>query len=48
MALETLEYTSRMHITVLQNGINMQGLSNEMVEDFLKNSGYKLMREWPE
>ncbi|MFC3417930.1 class II aldolase/adducin family protein [Salinicoccus hispanicus] len=45
MALETLEYTSRMHITALQNGINMQGLSDDKVEDFLKNSGYKPVRK---
>ncbi|GAB3070736.1 class II aldolase/adducin family protein [Salinicoccus sesuvii] len=48
MALETLEYTSKMHITALQNGINMQGLSHGNVEDFLKNSGYKPVRKWPE
>ncbi|MCG1008839.1 class II aldolase/adducin family protein [Salinicoccus sp. ID82-1] len=48
MALETLEYTARMHITALQNGINMQGLSDEKVENFLKNSGYKPVRDWPE
>lgn len=48
MALETLEYTSKMHITALQNGINMQGLSDDKVEGFLKNSGYKPVREWPE
>lgn len=48
MALETLEYTSKMHITAIQQGINMKGLSEEKVNDFLKNSGYKTVRTWPE
>lgn len=47
MALQTLEYTAKMHITALQNQINMQGLSKETEQDFLQNSGYKPVREWP-
>ena len=47
MALQTLEYTAKMHITALNNGISMQGLSVNTEQDFLKNSGYKPIREWP-
>jgi len=47
MALETLEYTSKMHITAVQQGITMKGLPEEKVNDFLANSGYKPVRKWP-
>lgn len=47
MALETLEYTAKMHVTALKNGINMQGLSSETQHDFLQNAGYKPVRNWP-
>lgn len=47
MALQTLEYTAKMHITALKNGINMQGLDHGTEQDFLNNSGYKPLREWP-
>jgi len=47
MALQTLEYTAKMHITALKNEVNMQGLSKETVHDFLHNSGYKPVRNWP-
>ncbi|HEO8419658.1 class II aldolase/adducin family protein [Niallia sp. FSL W8-0635] len=46
MALQTLEYTAKMHITALKNGVNMQGLSNETVHDFIHHSGYKPLRNW--
>src|SRR5699024_885962 len=48
MALETLEYTAKMFIESQKSNIAIQGLSNDTVEDFLKNSGYKPVREWPE
>lgn len=48
MALQTLEYTAKMHVNALQKGIGMQGLSREQELDFLTNSGYKPVRDWAE
>lgn len=45
-ALQTLEYTAQMHITALEKGITINGLSEETVYDFLKHSGYKPVRNW--
>lgn len=47
MALQTLEYTAKMHINSIHKGINMQGLSRDQELDFLNNSGYKPARNWP-
>ncbi|MEN1967952.1 class II aldolase/adducin family protein [Lentibacillus sp. N15] len=47
MALQTLEYTARMHVNALQKDIGMQGLSREQELDFLENAGYKPVRDWP-
>lgn len=47
MALETLEYTSKMFIESEKSKIHINGLSDETVNDFLQNSGYKPVREWP-
>ncbi|QQK75737.1 class II aldolase/adducin family protein [Salicibibacter cibarius] len=47
MALQTLEYTAKMHVQALQAGIHLQGLKDKVTEDFLKNAGYKPVREWP-
>ncbi|MCT1901435.1 class II aldolase/adducin family protein [Oceanobacillus sojae] len=46
IALQTLEYTARMHVTALEKNINMNGLSEETVYDFLHHSGYKPLRKW--
>jgi L-fuculose-phosphate aldolase len=45
-ALQTLEYTARMHITALEKNIPINGLTEETVQDFLHNSGYKPVRKW--
>jgi len=45
-ALQTLEFTARMHITALEKGITINGLSEETVYDFLNHSGYKPVRNW--
>jgi 3-dehydro-4-phosphotetronate decarboxylase len=45
-ALQTLEFASRMFITSIEKGISINGLSNEIQQDFLANSGYKPRREW--
>ncbi|SFO90041.1 class II aldolase/adducin family protein [Salibacterium halotolerans] len=47
MALQTMEYTAKMHITAIEKGITMQGLNKEQEQDFLLNSGYKPVRDWP-
>ncbi|TFJ92208.1 class II aldolase/adducin family protein [Lentibacillus salicampi] len=47
MALQTLEYTAKMHVTALQSQIDIRGLSQKTEKDFLQNSGYKPVREWP-
>ncbi|NAP00202.1 class II aldolase/adducin family protein [Halomonas sp. MG34] len=46
MALQTLEYTCRMHIQAMQSGIKINGLSEDTVNDFLYNAGYKPVRKW--
>ncbi|TDF98951.1 class II aldolase/adducin family protein [Paenibacillus piri] len=48
MALQTLEYTAKMHIHALRQGVGMQGLTRELQHDFLQNAGYKPVRNWPE
>ncbi|WP_347835113.1 class II aldolase/adducin family protein [Gracilibacillus sp. JCM 18860] len=45
-ALQTLEYSAKMHITALEKGIPMNGLSEETVHDFIHHSGYKPVRNW--
>ncbi len=45
-ALQTLEYSAKMHITALEKGIPMNGLSEEAVHDFIHHSGYKPVRNW--
>ncbi|MGY4688322.1 class II aldolase/adducin family protein [Salibacterium sp. K-3] len=47
MALQTLEYTARMHIIAMEKGIAMKGLDKDQEKDFLQNSGYKPVRNWP-
>ncbi|KYG29468.1 class II aldolase/adducin family protein [Alkalihalobacillus trypoxylicola] len=46
MALQTLEYTAKMHITALEKNINMNGLSEDTVKNFIYHSGYKPLRKW--
>ncbi|SDJ30051.1 class II aldolase/adducin family protein [Natribacillus halophilus] len=46
MSLQTLEFTSRMLVTSLEKGIDIEGLSDDTVEDFLNNAGYKERRRW--
>ncbi|SFM28350.1 class II aldolase/adducin family protein [Salibacterium qingdaonense] len=46
MALQTMEYTAKMHITAIEKGITMQGMSKDQEHDFLQNSGYKPVRNW--
>ncbi|MFD1067651.1 class II aldolase/adducin family protein [Oceanobacillus locisalsi] len=41
MRLETLEFTSQMMVTAKASGIGLSLLADEVVEDFLENSGYK-------
>lgn len=45
-ALQTLEYTARMHILALEKNISLNGLSDETVQHFLHHSGYKPARDW--
>ncbi|UOQ83673.1 class II aldolase/adducin family protein [Gracilibacillus salinarum] len=45
-ALQTLEYTAKMHITALEKNISMNGLSEETVYNFIHHSGYKPVRNW--
>jgi 3-dehydro-4-phosphotetronate decarboxylase len=47
-ALQTLEYTARMHITALEKGITINGLSDDTIHQFLHHSGYKPVRQWGE
>lgn len=47
MALETLEYTSKMFVESQRSNIEIDGLNDEVVHNFLKKSGYKSIREWP-
>lgn len=46
MALQTLEFTSKMFVKSLESGLTMNHLSVNVVEDFLNNSGYKKRRKW--
>ncbi|WP_252312208.1 class II aldolase/adducin family protein [Sinobaca sp. H24] len=46
MALQTLEYAARMHITAISGNIPMKNLSAAQEESFLKESGYKPVRNW--
>ncbi|WP_040977817.1 class II aldolase/adducin family protein [Oceanobacillus jeddahense] len=46
MALETLEFASKMLITSIEKGIKIEGLPQEQVDDFLNNAGYKPRRKW--
>jgi L-fuculose-phosphate aldolase len=46
MAMLTLEMVCKMMIVSKQAGINMEPLSNEKVQDFLENSGYRKRRQW--
>ena len=48
MALQTLEYTCRMMITAMGAKVGMTPLENNVVNDFLNNSGYKPRRKWEE
>ena len=41
MRLETLEFTCRMMVMAKASGVAFSVLSEEVVEDFLENSGYK-------
>ncbi|MEW4328829.1 class II aldolase/adducin family protein [Rossellomorea marisflavi] len=45
-ALQTLEYTAKMHITSLEKNIPMNGLREKTVYDFIHHSGYKPVRDW--
>src|SRR5699024_4234792 len=47
MALKTLEYTAKMYVNSMQMNVKMQGLTREQELDFLNNSGYKPVRNWP-
>lgn len=46
MALQTLEYTAKMHVTAKGSSVNLKQLSNQTEKDFLQNSGYKPKRNW--
>jgi len=46
MAMLTLEMVCKMMIVSKQAGINIEPLSNEKVQDFLENSGYRKRRQW--
>ena len=46
MALQTLEYTAKMHVTAKKSSVNMKQVSNQTEKDFLQNSGYKPKRNW--
>jgi 3-dehydro-4-phosphotetronate decarboxylase len=46
MGLHTLEMVCRMTITARSAGIDLNSLPAPTVADFLKNSGYRLRREW--
>ncbi len=48
MALHTLEVMCRMMITCKSAGLKIQTLPDEIVEDFLTNSGYRPRRRWPD
>lgn len=41
MRLETLEFTCRMMVMAKASGVALSVLPEEVVEDFLENSGYK-------
>jgi 3-dehydro-4-phosphotetronate decarboxylase len=44
--LQTLEFAAKMTVTSLNQNIKINGLSKEIEEDFLDNSGYKKRRKW--
>lgn len=46
MALQTLEYAAKMHITALSGNITMKNLSAGQEKEFLQESGYKRVRNW--
>lgn len=46
MALQTLEYAAKMHITALSGNIPMKNLSAAQEKEFLQESGYKPVRNW--
>lgn len=46
MALQTLEFACRMLITAKSAAIDLHGLSQEVVDDFLNHAGYKPRRKW--
>lgn len=48
MALQTLEYTAKMHVAAMGSSVNMKQVSNQTEKDFLQNSGYKPKRNWNE
>lgn len=48
LALHTVEVAARMLITARQAGIPMRPLPLDTVQDFLRHSGYRELREWPQ
>jgi L-fuculose-phosphate aldolase len=46
MAMLTLEMVCRMAVTAKQSGLQLNGLSQETVQSFLKDSGYRPRRVW--
>lgn len=46
MALQTLEYTAKMHVTALEKDLTMKPIPGDVEQDFLQNSGYKPKRNW--
>ncbi len=48
MALHTLEVMCRMMIVSRSAGLEIQTVPDEVVEDFLANSGYRPRRRWPD
>jgi ribulose-5-phosphate 4-epimerase/fuculose-1-phosphate aldolase len=48
MALHTLEVMCRMMVVSRSAGLEIQGLPEETVRDFLSNSGYRPLRRWPD
>ncbi|WP_233269431.1 class II aldolase/adducin family protein [Alteribacillus sp. YIM 98480] len=46
MAVQTLEFAAKMLITALEKNIEIKGLTNEVITDFLENAGYKPRRNW--
>lgn len=48
LALQTLEFASRMWLAARSAGVELRGLSPSTVQEFLTQAGYKPRREWPE